>query len=90
MKLTRFMLLRRNIRYTVICVKKVKCEINEIHVIKAKYKILVFANLLLFVYVKLICFITLLCFWDAVIYFEITRCQCIILKLDRELKIFAL
>ena len=38
MKLTKFMLLRQNIRCTVICVIKAKYEINKIYVVKAKYK----------------------------------------------------
>ena len=44
MKLTRFVLLRRNIRCTVICVIKAKYEISKIYVIKAKYKVLVVGN----------------------------------------------
>ena len=45
MKLTRFALLRRNTRCTVICVIKVKYDISKIYVIKARYKILVIGNL---------------------------------------------
>ena len=74
----------------VIVVIKVKYEINKIYVIKAKYKILVIANLWWSLYAQLLCFITFLCFWDAVIYFEITRCQCLVCKFDRELKILEL
>ena len=76
--LTKFMLLRRNTRCTVICVIKTKYEINKIYVIKAKYMILVIANLLLFLYAQLLCFITFLYFLDAAIYFEIKRCQCLV------------
>ena len=50
MKLTKFMLLGRNIRCTVICVIEAKYEINKIYVIKAKYKKLVIGNLGLFLY----------------------------------------
>ena len=89
MKLTRFVLLRRNIRCTVICVIKAKYEISKIYVIKAKYKIMVVGNLSLFLYAQLFCFITFLCFWDAVLYFKITRFHCLIFKYDRELKILA-
>ena len=45
MKLKTFLLLRQNLRCTVICVIKAKYEINKIYVVKAKYKILVIANL---------------------------------------------
>ena len=38
MKLTRFLLLRWNVRCTVICVTKAKYEISKIYVIKTKYK----------------------------------------------------
>ena len=58
MKLTKFMLLSRNIRWTVICVIKANNEINQIYVIKAKFKILVIVNLWLFLYVQLLCFVT--------------------------------
>ena len=58
MKLTKFMLLGRNIRCTVICVIEAKYEINKIYVIKAKYKKLVIGNLGLFLYAQLVCFIT--------------------------------
>ena len=58
MKLTKFMLLSRNIRWTVIYVIKGNNEINEIYVIKAKFKILVIVNLWLFLYVQLLCFVT--------------------------------
>ena len=58
MKLTKFMLLSRNIRWTVICVIKASNEINQIYVIKAKFKILVIVNLWLFLYVQLLCFVT--------------------------------
>ena len=56
MKLRKFMLLGRNIRYTVICVAKAKYEIKKF-VIKAKFKILVFVDLGLFLYAQLLCFI---------------------------------
>ena len=58
MKLTKFMLLSRNIRWTVIYVIKANNEINEINLIKAKFKILVIVNLWLFLYVQLLCFVT--------------------------------
>ena len=71
MKLTKFMLLSRNIRWTVICVIKANNEINEIYVIKAKFKILVIVNSWLFLYVQLLCFVTYFgVFVFAVIYFS--------------------
>ena len=74
----------------VICVIKAKYEVSKIYVIKAKYKILVIGNLWLFLYAQLFCFITFLCFWDAVTYFKITRCHCLVFKYDRELKTLVL
>ena len=45
---------------------------------------------LIYDYFYMLCFITFLCFCDAVTFFEITRCQCLVFKFDRELKILAL
>ena len=64
MKLTRFVLLRRNIRCTVICVIKAKYEINKICVIKAKYKMHSY-----------FCHKGEMCFWDAVICVIKTKCE---------------
>ena len=57
MKLIKFMLLGQNIRYTVICVIKVKCEIKKITV-KVKCKLLVPASLYFLLYAETLYFMT--------------------------------
>ena len=55
-----------------------KYKINRIYVIKARYTLLVIANLLIYHYFYMLNYTVLqyvLCFWDTVIDFGLTRCQ---------------